>query len=88
MIVTTRLKPVSCPTCRYEMDAATAVFAAVRPKPGDVTVCINCAALLQFANDMSLILANTHELTLDVLDQLAEAQAAVKKMHREQGKVQ
>lgn len=86
LLVTTRLKPGWCPVCRYEMDAATGVFEAVRPKPGDVTVCINCAALLQFAHDMSFMVADTHELPLETLEQLAEAQAMVKKMHRERGK--
>jgi len=84
-MITTRLKPSMCPACGHELDAATSVFDKVRPTPGDVTVCINCAALLQFTDDLSFKLANTHELTLTVLDQLAEIQAAVRKMHCTKG---
>lgn len=85
MVVTTHIKPSPCPACGHVMDAATAVFDDVTPKPGDATVCINCAALLQFADDLSYKPANTHELPLDALEQLADVQAAVRKMHRAKG---
>ena len=83
MVVTTRLKPSPCPSCGYEMDAATAAFEDVRPKPGDVSVCLKCAALLEFAEDMTFAPANTGRLDLETLEQLAEVQAAVRKMQGE-----
>jgi hypothetical protein len=41
---------LQCPTCEECIDAATVMFAApdIRPDVGDVTVCINCAAVLVF----------------------------------------
>ena len=38
----------ACPICFYKLDAATCVDGNARPKPGDLTVCINCAELLVF----------------------------------------
>lgn len=86
MVVTTRLKPSPCPNCGYAMDAVTAAFEDVRPKPGDVTVCIKCAALLEFTDDMRYAPANTRRLALETLEQLAQVQAAVRMMHREEKK--
>jgi hypothetical protein len=80
---TTQLKATPCPECRYKLDAATAAFSHAKPGPGDVTVCINCAALLEFTDELGLKACNTHALPLDALEQLAEVQAAVRKMHRE-----
>jgi hypothetical protein len=62
------------------LDAATAAFKDVRPKPGDVTVCIKCAALLQFTDDLRYAPADTQRLALETLEQLAEVQAAVRMM--------
>jgi hypothetical protein len=86
MVVTTRLKPCPCPNCGYGLDAATAAFEDVRPKPGDLTVCIKCAALLEFTDGMGYAPANTLQLSLDTLEQLAEVQAAARKMQHQEKK--
>jgi hypothetical protein len=76
-------KSSPCPECKYAIDAATAAFSHARPKPGDVTVCLNCAAILEFADDLTVQRTDTTKLPLDVLEQLAEVQAAVRKMHKQ-----
>jgi hypothetical protein len=51
---TTILSMSSCPRCGYGVDAATAAYGNVQPKPGDVSICLNCAALMQFNDDLKL----------------------------------
>jgi hypothetical protein len=82
MVVTTRLKASPCPCCGYELDAATAAFEDVRPAQGDLTVCIKCAALLEFTHDMRYAPADTRKLALETLEQLGQVQAAVRMMHQ------
>ena len=43
-----------CPLCNHEIDAATGIDNDETPKPGDVSICINCAGFLQYSSDMSL----------------------------------
>jgi|SRR5277367_1643086 len=52
-----------CPTCRYRTDSATcAKNSRLRPKPGDLTVCLNCGEVLEFQNDMKMKLATVSAL--------------------------
>lgn len=44
-IKTTKTISMNCPWCGYHLDAATGLN---KPKPGDVSVCINCLNLLVF----------------------------------------
>jgi hypothetical protein len=44
-----------CPSCRYEMTEATGVSPGARsPHAGDLSVCLNCGAILQF-NDILVL---------------------------------
>lgn len=56
-----------CPECHYEMDAGTVCDEKAekntRPKPGDVSVCIKCGAIMEYSGDMML-----KALDLDLLD--------------------
>ncbi len=38
----------NCTNCGYERDAVTALVAGEGPKPGDVGVCLKCAAFERF----------------------------------------
>ena len=52
-----------CPGCNYRFDRATSTFDdQVRPKPGDITICIKCATVLIFNGDMSARLATDGDL--------------------------
>jgi hypothetical protein len=46
----------ACPVCRYECDRATCIedFKVVSVRPGDVSLCINCGAFLQFDASLNL----------------------------------
>ena len=54
-----------CTSCGHKMDAATsAQNDGAIPSPGDVTVCINCGAMNQYADDMQLKSLTVFELEL------------------------
>ena len=50
----------ACPTCGYAMASATMVPAdedgapAMWPEPGDLSLCIQCGAMLTFNDDLTL----------------------------------
>jgi len=54
-----RVPPSSCPYCKEVMDGASTMMGGV-PKPGDISVCIHCASLLQFDQDIRLVIV-THD---------------------------
>lgn len=59
----------NCPKCGIMFDRAEDPETGLRPGPGDVTVCINCATVLHFKIDMSVA-----ELpSLDLLDDIHRA---------------
>jgi hypothetical protein len=43
-----------CPKCGYKFEAATSLGHNNCPKPGDVTFCIECNAILLFAERLTL----------------------------------
>lgn len=52
-----RVRSAACPSCGKVLDAASAVFSKERiePRPGDISICIGCAAANQFAEDLTLV---------------------------------
>lgn len=48
----------ACPTCKRKLDAAEAPTKyggwKVRPRPGDLSVCLGCGEILEFKEDMQL----------------------------------
>lgn len=50
----TRLPASQCPYCETKLDAATDLETVVMPKPGDISICIKCAQLLIFTDDLTL----------------------------------
>jgi hypothetical protein len=65
-----------CPTCGYEMDAATQIHDVAAevigncpPEVGDITLCVNCGDALEFAEGLKLQVAS-----LDTLVKLSEKQ--------------
>ncbi len=58
MRTTTRYKETACPVCGVLSDSASSLEKDVKPKPGDITVCIECRTVLQFNQDFSLRIAD------------------------------
>jgi hypothetical protein len=48
-----RLKETRCPWCEYRIDGATDLADERGPEPGDLSICIACASLLKFDQDLT-----------------------------------
>lgn len=51
---TIRLLADSCPECGKRLDAATGLTSDRPPKPGDISVCVGCHAVLEFDDYLRL----------------------------------
>jgi hypothetical protein len=59
-----RVKESICPNCGKQLDAATSCYGAKeKPHSGDFSVCLYCAAILRFGDDLNLCLPKKEELT-------------------------
>lgn len=78
---TTRLPPMECPHCHVVHDAASDPNKEnPAPKPGDLTICIECAGIAQFTGAMQLRLVSKDEW-----DEFAATQpATVAELRRQQ----
>jgi hypothetical protein len=64
---TFRMQLQLCPECGYELDAATKVQGDKgAPEPGDVTVCMGCASVLEFGPELELSVANLDDMPADM----------------------
>jgi hypothetical protein len=52
-----RLREVPCPVCSHPLSGATGLDTVGGPSPGDISVCIRCAAVLQFTDALTPMLA-------------------------------
>ena len=79
-----RIPKTICPACLYAQDSVSEVTKrklSVQPKPGDITICLNCGALLEFGKGLklsSLPLATILNLPQDVAKKLCGAVAIIK----------
>jgi hypothetical protein len=79
----TRTPKCRCPWCGHRLDAAMAADhdkPDAAPKPGDVSVCISCAQILVFADDLTLRASMPGEIELTPA--LRRAQQAVRMLDR------
>lgn len=80
------IKPTACPICGYVLTASTGIGRSPAPAAGDFSVCVECAEILRFDSDMTLVPAVRSEI--EALDtgtfyQLARVQNAVREVRRE-----
>lgn len=66
---TTRHTETRCQVCGHVLDASSSVDGAI-PKPGDISVCIDCGTILTFDGSLRLRIATDGEVA-----QLHEAEA-------------
>lgn len=67
-----------CPSCGQELDGSTETARiGDRPKPGDIAVCIYCAAVNQFGDDLMLEPVTGDKLAEVMADPVVEACVAV-----------
>lgn len=80
---TLRLPVDHCPWCGYRFDATSGVAHDNTPSPGDFTVCISCASVLQFGVDLKVNpIADSVWTATPEADLLRRARAAVQQMDR------
>lgn len=81
-IVSHRTPTDHCPACEYKLDAATSAAGdGAKPSAGDVSLCINCGALLEYTDDLHVIpmpRGTRDKLSPDVTMQLLSMQAKVR----------
>jgi hypothetical protein len=71
-----------CPVCFGQLDGASSIENdKIAPKPGDVSFCIYCAAMLQFGPDMVLVIEDRPEVLND--EKLKSMQEDIKKFLRD-----
>lgn len=66
-----------CPSCYYEMDCATPMVGEATPKPGDISICINCTKLLLYDEKLNLQVATEDVIETipdGVMDMIRQAQ--------------
>lgn len=78
------MSDLTCPRCGYHMDTSSSVMddGAV-PRPGDVTICMNCGGLLAFDEDLRVQLPEDEvdiylSATPDQLEQIKRMQSYIK----------
>lgn len=59
---TTEIPTAYCPSCKTQLDCASDMKAANKPKPGDYTVCIRCGHILIFGAGLKLRELNDSEI--------------------------
>lgn len=70
-----------CPVCQSQLNGATpADFGDARPEPGNISLCINCAAVLVFADDLTLRAPRPGEVPIDA--ELADLQQMLRSLMR------
>ena len=71
-----------CPTCGYNMDEATPAFdEQAQPKPGDLSICLNCGEMLEFDESLHLTrfaYGKLSTLDLDTQFQLMKVSSRIK----------
>lgn len=75
--LTTRLPLDHCPRCEQKLDAATSLDFKT-PMPGDLSVCIHCAAVLQWSPIMRLEVADLRTVPVEALQKVAAFVAAAR----------
>ena len=78
-----------CPHCLHRLNGAGSPIHNTPPKPGDWSVCINCAAPLMLGPTLEALPVDPVALAAepaDVRAELAQAVAAIKAMHEAVGR--
>ena len=74
----------ACPSCGTRIDAASSLCeGSPAPVPGDITICIDCAAVMRFDKDLTVRLTSPAELRAlhpDTQRDLARAQRAIRRV--------
>lgn len=76
-----KLPACSCPNCGKNLDQTTCLADRETPEPGDLTICIGCAEVLEFGPDMALHITDSKHLDADYQESIKMAQERIRKMN-------
>lgn len=77
----------SCPSCSIAMDAVSSFEGTGCPDPGDITICIRCAAVGVFTEDMGVRLPSADEKAVYMADpNVQRAVSAVLEVNQRRGR--
>lgn len=62
MAATRKINPVQCPNCGCKVDAVTSLGHRSLPTDGDLTICVECACLLEFGENLTVHLPSREVL--------------------------
>jgi len=81
-LTVTHHKESNCPACGHPINAAGTIDSndTYVAEPGDITVCFGCACVLVYADDMSVRMPTTKEITEMPPEQLAELEDLQRKI--------
>jgi hypothetical protein len=51
-----------CPYCGHKFDRVSGITEERQPRPGDLTLCIQCSLVMAFADDLRVRALNAEEL--------------------------
>ena len=84
---THKIKDSTCPECGHVADGATGAGNNTTAKPGDVSLCIECACVAIFDEDLQRRKPTTDEIFMLNKDRKLQAFIRLlKQFHRERGK--
>lgn len=69
-----KYKQPNCPVCNSQLDAVTGITKDVKPKPGDITLCLYCGEVMEFTK--------TGFKSVDIEKLTPETQCDIKKVQR------
>jgi hypothetical protein len=65
-----RIDKQACPRCGYVMDSIAPSEGFDMPMPGDITLCMKCAFVMQIDDTMHLVAADLSKLTVDQINDI------------------
>ena len=79
----TKLDADKCPKCGYFFDSATCVDETkgdIEPTAGDISLCVNCAAILEFDENLKLRMCDDktiNELDDELLNEIIKVKTSI-----------
>lgn len=81
MITETKIPERRCPFCDYKLDVAASVYNKKNtPKPGDISICLSCASILIFNDDLTIRKPEPGEI--EITPEIHKIQQAIRSVDR------
>lgn len=71
-----------CPFCFCILDTASNTYGTTAPEPGDHTLCIRCANVLRFDENLQLVAAKWDDIPVEYRSKFAVVKMAIEECKR------